>query len=233
MKRLFKTFSEKWPEYLLEILVITLGILGAYLLNNWNENRKSKLATNEALENVLEDLVQDSVQFQYHVKNSSQLASNLTKTIDIVLNGGPNDSLEFYYNRSKGFYFGVVHNSAFASMNELGLLPNIRDDRLKLELMRYFNFTQKNVLEFREFEYERQQSSVHLIVTDEAIDMQAVTVEDLQLDYQLVRKILQQPRNLKRLYDYRDTQRFLTERAKGYSKVNEQLIGELRTYLKK
>ncbi|MDW3196287.1 MAG: DUF6090 family protein [Cytophagales bacterium] len=231
MKRLFKTFAEKWPEYLLEILVITLGILGAYVLNNWNETRKSNRATMQALENVMRDLRQDSVEFQLHEQNSNQLALNLTRTIENVLEGGSDDSLEFYYNRSKGFYFGVVHNSAFKSMNQLGLMPNVRDGRLKLSLMRYFDFTQEFVIEYREFEYKRQQSSVHLIVTDPAIDMNTTTIEDLQLDYQKVREILQQPTNLKRLYDYRGVQRFLVERAKSYRKANADLLTDLRSYL--
>ena len=232
MKRLLKTFAEKWPEYLLEILVITLGILGAYVLNNWNENRQANRATRQALENVMEDLRQDSVEFRMHERNSNQLALNLTSTIQNILQAGSDDSLEFYYDHSKGFYFGVVHNSAYKSMNELGLMSNIRDEQLKVSLVRYFDFIQKYVIEYREFEYNRQQSSVHLIVTDLAIDMDATDVEDLQLDYRKVRKILRQPANLKRLYDYRDVQRFLVEKAKDYRKVNEDLIHDLRSYLK-
>lgn len=47
--------KKKWPEYLLEILVIMLGILGAFLLNNWSEEKKLEVKRQELISSLIED----------------------------------------------------------------------------------------------------------------------------------------------------------------------------------
>lgn len=55
MKRILSTFAQKWPEYLLEVLVLIVGIYGAFMLDNWNENRLSRVEEQEILRNLKTD----------------------------------------------------------------------------------------------------------------------------------------------------------------------------------
>jgi hypothetical protein len=65
MKRIFTALLQKWPDYLLEILVITIGILGAFALNNWNDKRLDRLEEVEILLSVKNDLENTISEFEF------------------------------------------------------------------------------------------------------------------------------------------------------------------------
>ena len=59
MKRILTTLSQKWPEYLIESIVIVASILGAYALDNWNEQRQREEKLNALFEKVKNEMIVD------------------------------------------------------------------------------------------------------------------------------------------------------------------------------
>ncbi len=58
MKKILEHFAAEWYKYVLEILVITIGILGAFALNNWNEHRLAKLEEEKIVANLHKEFKQ-------------------------------------------------------------------------------------------------------------------------------------------------------------------------------
>src|SRR5210317_1984903 len=66
--------ASKYFRYAIgEIVLVVIGILIALGINNWNENRKTKLAEKIVLNNIFENLGIDSIQFNYYEKQYKQI----------------------------------------------------------------------------------------------------------------------------------------------------------------
>ena len=92
MKKITELIKEKWGEYVIEILVITLGIFGAFILNNWNESRKQ----NERFKIFTE-----------------QIYNTVDKDIDFYNNQ------ELYYSQQLEFIDNILNNQINYSRKEL------------------------------------------------------------------------------------------------------------------
>jgi hypothetical protein len=82
MKRILKTIKKKWPEYLIESIVIVASILGAYALDNWNENRKGKIQRAELIESLLIDLSVKHEEINYDLNGIAELEEKVNKGMD-------------------------------------------------------------------------------------------------------------------------------------------------------
>jgi hypothetical protein len=142
MKRIFSTLGQKWPEYLLEILVITIGILGAFILNNWNQGRESNNQLNVFYAHLAENLDEDArqlkelISFTNEVIDKSQkiVTSYQTGVIDVAETTGSLGTLAL----EKNFNGSTSGMNALLNSGRIDLLPV----SLSFELQKYYELSE-------------------------------------------------------------------------------------------
>lgn len=142
MKRILTTLSQKWPEYLLEIIVITVGILGAYALNNWNEGRKNQQLELDIYENLHSSLKTDSVKL---VRILGHINASIEAQETIIQNDhdyvteccDPEQVLADLYDGSFSFF---PKYGAYNQIVSDGQLPIIRNEEIRDKLTELYDY---------------------------------------------------------------------------------------------
>ena len=83
MKRILTTLSQKWPEYLLEFIVIVAGIIGAFMLNSWNDERLERNEEVQILIRVKIDLQNTIDEFEF-LNGQIKINSNTKSLTQVV-----------------------------------------------------------------------------------------------------------------------------------------------------
>lgn len=138
MKRILTTLSQKWPEYFLEILVIIVGIIGAFMLNSWNEERKQKQFEQQVLKQILTNLETDRATL-FRIGNTCERAMYASdKILEFEVGNEHSDSLKFWLGDIIQFdRFRPLTNS-YELLKSSGL-ENLTNKNLAFLLGRYYD----------------------------------------------------------------------------------------------
>ena len=140
MKRLFTTLSQKWPEYLLEILVLIVGIYGAFSLEEWAEDRSIEKKELELLSGMLVDLERDLQDNSYNIKWNRGAIIAHENVLGYLKNTQPIDDSAFYF---FGNLYGAVHfvanTSSFESLQAFGL-DRVKNKELRDQISAHYSW---------------------------------------------------------------------------------------------
>lgn len=158
IKRILSTFKEKWPEYLFEIIVLIIGIYGAFELANYGENRNRRRAELEILKGCQTELIADLAEIDLNRSELRKSKGSLDLILEVLENDGSyHDSLAFHFNYLLLPMHFVHSTSSFETAKSKGLdiisNPVIRTKLISLYDSQYDFFIQGEAEELAEVQY--------------------------------------------------------------------------------
>jgi uncharacterized protein DUF6090 len=149
--KIIKTLKGKWPEYLFEIIVLTVGIFGAFLLNNWNENQKKVEQEQITLKNLSAELKLNLIQLDEKISTcneSIRVDTVLLSNMNLEKSNIKIDELDYIL---EGVASPLTFDPADGVMNDIlisGKINLIRNEELKFKISAW----ESNLNEVKEVE---------------------------------------------------------------------------------
>ncbi|MEQ9405774.1 MAG: DUF6090 family protein [Cyclobacteriaceae bacterium] len=138
-------------QIIIEIGVITIGILIAYQLNSWNENRKIKEAEQSILREIRSNLQLDLIDISGN-QSGHEKSLQLIDSINFYASGGLYNPVipAYLFSAFRDFIF-VPQTSAFETLKAKGV-DLIKNDSLRIRILRLYDFQYSAVIQL-EAEY--------------------------------------------------------------------------------
>lgn len=152
MKRILTTLSQKWPEYAIESLVIIASILGAFWLENWNQQRLDNKKQALYIDRLISEIENDLIVFQDQI-NFIQMGIESVEGLSQALNDPKTEDKKVIDAAQNFFKYGSisplfqVSRSTFNDLSNTGNLQVIRDQVLREQLVKYYDLA--NLVEER------------------------------------------------------------------------------------
>lgn len=129
----------KWREYLIELLVVIIGISIAFSIENYSANRKQKAQELQHLKGIVDDLETDERLFE---EFSGYVANTLTyvKRLNQLIAGNElsNDSLNFLLMRAGWISNHSPRDISYASLKTSGGLDKLTNFELREKIVYHY-----------------------------------------------------------------------------------------------
>jgi len=145
--------STNFKKFLFEFFSVFFAVVFAYLLNQWNEDRKDDLSENKILTEINNGLKRDSLDLAYDEKHfkvsidAIKYFNNITNNIEVG-----NDSLPLYYFYLTRDFITLQNTSGYETLKSKGL-ETIKNDSLRKSIINLYEVTYKLHRKFSE-EYD-------------------------------------------------------------------------------
>ena len=137
--RIFKHLKSEWFRYGFETIAVVVGILVAFALDNWHEQRQSKEQEINLLKELVENLESDCKQYENRIKWQEKLIANIDRLIGHLEAKRPyEDSLKITMMQISWFEEFSVNRSAYETLKSVGI-ERISSTELKKAITHHYD----------------------------------------------------------------------------------------------
>ena len=202
MKKILETLKQKWAEYLLEVFVIIIGILGAFALNTWNESRKGKIIEVEILEGLEREMTANQDQLIEVISNHKKSIDAAKELIQIFDKDIPQESGTVLDSLFNDFLMTWTYDPRMGKVNSIimsGKINYLNNKGLKSNLTSFVEeVTDANELNLRflELKYWRLDPLLDLLISRKnryhiLLNDQSISKSSFESDYKTVFRSLE------------------------------------------
>jgi hypothetical protein len=136
--------ASKLGMYLLyaigEIALVMIGILLALQVNNWNDEKNSKISEQKILSEISNGIWRDLSDFEGNVYSNKKAIKAGEYFINYISKNEVSlDSLNFYYSSLFKDYSPVINKSGYESLKSNGL-KTISDDSMRFQIVELYDY---------------------------------------------------------------------------------------------
>jgi hypothetical protein len=160
--RIFKHLRSDWFRYGFETIAVVVGILVAFALDNWNEERKQDLLEIEYLNGLTADLANDTIYYNHRIANSEWIVEHHMDFIHqmYLTQNSLEDVRELFKNVDYNSEHLTTQNSTYIELINSGNLSILSNTVLKDLIIDYYRENERAAEHVSEF---NEVSSRHLV----------------------------------------------------------------------
>ena len=142
IKKIYRNFSENWISYGFETIVVIVGILIAFTLQNWNEARKDSIQEVKYLKRIQNDLALDTAFFNRSVELCKQMAKQNQNALKVAYDEQKTlEQFRYFVDQINTYSIPFqIHNATYLDLINTGNINIFRNDSLKNEILQYYNY---------------------------------------------------------------------------------------------
>lgn len=135
----------RWKNYLSEILVVIIGILIAFQLNQCSENNKQQKLIDAHINYIKEETKINEINLGYAIKYSKVTLKNLDSIIDLVLKKGASKKINELSFKALDVGYLYVRKNAYNSLinsGDIRYISSFEKKKTIINMYEYYSWTQ-------------------------------------------------------------------------------------------